>query len=364
MPSKLRRQIAFAAAQLMYQRQESEYYRAKLKAAKQLGQGWVKPADLPSNAEIRDEIQQFARILEGDRGRDQLRAARLAALRMMQLLSRFSPRLIGSVLTGHMRSGSDVDLHVYTDNFSAVLADLDFHGFRYDTEVKRIRKGGEPKTYRHVHVADRFEFELTVYPWAARTEHPLSSITGRPIERAGIWQLRELLERDHPGISIDEELVGLDSQVDRWQLYWSLLLPLENVKQDSRYHPEGDALYHSLQVFDLACGLHPYDEEFLLAALLHDIGKAIDVRDHVAAGLEALEETITERTAWLIENHMLAHQVVDRTIGARALRRLKENESFEDLLDLQRCDVGGRKCGVETTELEAAIEYIRRLDQM
>ena len=137
---------------------------------------------------------------------------------MMQILSRFSPRLIGSVLTGHMRCGSDVDLHLYTDTFAAILADLDFHGFPYETEVKRIRKGGEPKTYRHIHVQDQFEFELTVYPWAARMEHPLSSITGRPIERAGIWQLRELLEREYPGMAIDEELAGLESQVDRWQL--------------------------------------------------------------------------------------------------------------------------------------------------
>jgi hypothetical protein len=364
MSSKLRRQIASAAAQLMYRREESEYYRAKQKAARNLGQGWIKPADLPSNAEIRDEIQVLARMFEGDRNRDQLRVARLAALRMMQLLSRFAPRLIGSVLTGHMRAGSDVDLHVYTDNFSAVLSDLEFQGLRYDTEVKRIRKAGEARTYRHIHVVDTFEFELTVYPWAERVAHPLSSITGRPIERAGIWQLRELLEREYPGIQIDEELASAEAQVDRWQLYWSLLLPLENVKQDLRYHPEGDALYHSLQVFDLASGVHPYDEEFLLAALLHDVGKGIDPQNHVAAGLEALAGTISPRTHWLIEHHMLAHQVADRSIGMRALNRLRANESFNELLELQRCDVLGRKSGIETTELEDAIDYIRQLDQI
>ena len=66
------------------------------------------------------------------------------------------------------------------------------------------------------------------------------------------------------------------NQVDRFQLFESLLLPLENVKQSLRYHPEGDALYHSLQVFDHARDELAYDEEFLTAALLHDIGKAID----------------------------------------------------------------------------------------
>ena len=54
--TKLRRQIAWEAARLMYSREEAEYYRAKQKAAHRICQGWVKPADLPSNAEIRDEI--------------------------------------------------------------------------------------------------------------------------------------------------------------------------------------------------------------------------------------------------------------------------------------------------------------------
>src|SRR3990167_6164847 len=55
--SKLRRQIAWDAARLMYDRHESEYYRAKMKAARWICRGWVKPIDLPSNAEIRDQIQ-------------------------------------------------------------------------------------------------------------------------------------------------------------------------------------------------------------------------------------------------------------------------------------------------------------------
>ena len=30
--------------------------------ARKICRGWVKPADLPSNAEVRDEIQSFARL--------------------------------------------------------------------------------------------------------------------------------------------------------------------------------------------------------------------------------------------------------------------------------------------------------------
>jgi HD superfamily phosphodiesterase len=149
--------------------------------------------------------------------------------------------------------------------------------------------------------------------------------------------------------------------VDRFQLYESLLLPLENVKQNPKYHPEGDVLYHSLQVFDLARDQLPYDEEFLLAALLHDVGKGIDPRSHISAGLEALGGFITPRIHWLIENHMAAHEILDGTIGHRAKLRLQEHESYEELVLLGKCDRAGRQRGVMTSRLEDAIEFLREL---
>ena len=83
---------------------------------------------------------------------------------------------------------------------------------------------------------------------------------------------------------MDEAIDEQEETVDPYQLFRLMLLPLERVKQNPKYHPEGDVLYHSLQVFELAKEVRPYDEEFLLAALLHDIGKGIDPYDHVAAG--------------------------------------------------------------------------------
>src|ERR1700720_2912198 len=113
---KLRQAIAFEAARLMYERVETEYFTAKRKAAKRLCRKGVKPEDLPSNAEIRDQIQTFARIHEGERRTHDLRDMRLEALPLMPALRRFKPRLIGSVMTGHVRKGSDIDLHVFTDS--------------------------------------------------------------------------------------------------------------------------------------------------------------------------------------------------------------------------------------------------------
>ena len=347
----------------MYDRQESEYFRAKHKAAQRICRGWVKPNDLPSNREIRDHIQAFARQHEGDSRTENLREMRLEALRMMRILGAFRPRLIGSTLTGHVRHGSDIDLHVFSDSIEAIAGALDGEGIRYDVEQKQVRKHGEEQVYTHVHVPDRFMFELTVY--AADMAHYAfkSSITGKTIERASIVELERLLAEWYPDASLDQAELEAESKIDRFQVYQMLLLPLDKVKQSPKYHPEGDALYHSLQVFDLACDEQPYDEDFLLAALLHDIGKAIDPADHVAAGLEALEGYISPRTAWLIEHHMEAHAIFDGTIGARARRRLESSEDYEDLLLLGKCDRAGRQRGVEASDLEDAIEYLRDLAQ-
>src|SRR5215831_8524106 len=153
---KLRQAIALEAARLMYERVESEYYTAKRKAARRLCRRGVKPEDLPSNAEIREQIQVFARIHEGDKRTQNLREMRLEALRLMRLLRAFRPRLIGSVMTGHVRKGSDIDLHVFTDSPGLVADSLENEGYQFDVERKQVLKHGESRIFTHVHVYDRF----------------------------------------------------------------------------------------------------------------------------------------------------------------------------------------------------------------
>ncbi len=85
----------------------------------------------------------------------------------------------------------------------------------------------------------------------------------------------------------------------------------------------------------------------------------------MAAGLEALDGFITERTAWLIEHHMLGHQIADGTLGGRA-----------SIADCARANVrrlaapgaiatdAGRQAGVEAPELDEALDYLRELGGM
>ncbi len=358
---KVRRQITFEAARLMYTRQETEYYRAKMKAGRKICRGWVKPSLLPSNTEIRDEVQRFVSLYEGDKRFDNLRDMRLTAWRMMCLLKAFKPKLIGSTLTGFVRRGSDIDLHLFTSSIEAIIGTLDEQGLFFDVEHKRVRKDGEERVFTHIHIHEKFPVELTCY--AADQSHFVfkSSITGKAIERANLSEFEEILLREYPDLDLDDVIENTDYDIDRFELYRLLLIPMENVEQSKKYHPEGDALYHSLQVFDLALEAQPYDEEFLLAALLHDVGKAIDPLDHVNAGLEALEGAITPRTEWLIANHMETHKIVAGTIGARAMRRLQQSPDYEDLILLGECDRGGRVPGVDVPDLDEAIEIIREL---
>lgn len=349
----------------MYFREESEYYRAKLKAAGRILGADLRPSDLPSNREIREQIEAVARAFEGEKRTKKLGEMRLEALRMMKLLEAFRPKLVGSTLTGHVRRGSDIDIHVFSDSVEAVRLALEQEGLPHEILQKRVVKHGEERTYVHIHVAGRFEFELTIYPSKLVNYRFKSSITGKPMERASIAELEQLIAREHPDLlprfGDHPENSEMDVIGDPYRVYESLLLPLEKVTEDRRYHPEGDVLYHSLQVFDLARRDEPYDEEFLLAALLHDVGKAIDPKDHVAAALEALEGFITDRTAWFIAHHMEAQQILDNTIGQRARRRLEASDDYDLLVLLARCDRLGRNVGVPVPDLEEALEYLRQL---
>src|SRR5947208_5412218 len=203
--AKLRQAIALEAARLMYERIESEYFTAKRKAARRLCRRGVKPSDLPSNAEIRDQIQSFARMQEGEQRTRHLREMRLAALHLMRLLRPFRPRLIGSVMTGHIRKGSDIDLHVFSDSVGLVTDTLEQAGHTFEVERKQVVKHGESRVFTHVHVHDRFDYELTVY--AENMAHYVfkSSITHKAIERASIRELEEFLEEEYPDLDLEAD---------------------------------------------------------------------------------------------------------------------------------------------------------------
>jgi predicted HD phosphohydrolase len=118
-----------------------------------------------------------------------------------------------------------------------------------------------------------------------------------------------------------------------------------------------------LQVFELAKEHKGYDEEFLLAALLHDIGKGLDPGDHVAAGLAALDGLITDRTAFFIGHHMHAHDYRAGTLAGSIRREMEASPDFDDLMFLRQLDDAGRVPGAQVGTVDEAIEYLRELER-
>jgi hypothetical protein len=116
----------------------------------------------------------------------------------------------------------------------------------------------------------------------------------------------------------------------------SLLAALDGVHQSPRYHPEGDALFHSLQVFDLA-RRSTTDRVLWAAALFHDVGKSVDGPLHDEVGADLLEGLLPARAVWLVRHHL--DLLKDRRL---AQRRYHGSPALRDLEQLRRWDLGGR----------------------
>lgn len=199
----LRAAIAQLAAQIMYGEDVKQYFTAKRLAAKRLlGRVNAKairhrPHDLPSNGEIKRALLELVTEIEGDVRTRRLFAMRVVALEAMDALEAFTPRLIGSVATGHVREGSDVDLHVFARHAADVEAHVRELGWTYETHHVSIIKHGKAMEFTHVLVADVFPLELTIYAPSELRQRPRSSTDGKPIVRLRAATLRKVCEREH-----------------------------------------------------------------------------------------------------------------------------------------------------------------------
>jgi HD domain len=131
-----------------------------------------------------------------------------------------------------------------------------------------------------------------------------------------------------------------------------LLLALDGVQQDPRFHPERDALFHSLQVFDLA-RRETSDRTMWAAALLHDVGKALRSGDHAEVGADLLDGLVAPRVVWLVRHHL------DLLYAPAATkRRLRGSPALADLQRLRRWDVGGRSPHASVMNPDAALALL------
>ena len=189
----LRSAIAQEAARLMAEHGIQDFLLAKRKAAERYGV--AEGAVLPSNAQIEAALAAHHRLFGGQQHAEGLVAQRRVAMQAMQLLTKFDPRLVGSVLSGTATEHADIQLHVFTDNPESVYMHLMDRRYDYDVVERRVRMQAE----RPLLVpAVRFRMgtsmvETLVFPTDGIRQPPVSPVDGKPMRRAGMAELAGLI---------------------------------------------------------------------------------------------------------------------------------------------------------------------------
>lgn len=191
--------ITEEAARLMYDENVEQYFTAKRIAAKRvLGGGangrTIRPMDLPSNGEIQSAMLAYATLVEGDARDERLERMRAVAMIAMRLLERFTPRLVGSVATGHVHRGSDIDIQLFTDDPDAPERFFRERHLPYERDDVLIRRRDQWHVYHHIRLEADYPIELTVYPKRDLRIRPRSSTDGKPMLRLRIEDIEARLK--------------------------------------------------------------------------------------------------------------------------------------------------------------------------
>lgn len=191
----MRARIAAVAARLMAEDGVDNFALAKRKAARQLGAG--DSESLPANEEVEAELRAYQSLYQGDEQRDRVRALREVALDAMRSLAAFRPYLSGPVLKGTAGRYADVDLQLFTDDLKSVELFLLNRNVPYDVSEVRHYCGDEVRAVPVLRVDwDDVPVNLAVY--AAKDERAAlkASLSGRPMERAGLAAVSALMNAD------------------------------------------------------------------------------------------------------------------------------------------------------------------------
>lgn len=192
--SNSRIRVAKEAATLLYFGVEKEFKQAKLKAAKTLGASF-----LPSNLEVALELDRITEDNEGEKRRKRLVSMRKEALKLMKILRKFEPILVGSVWRGTVHQGSDIDISLYHDVSSEIISLLEKKGYfpRETVRVAETKKGKrEASLHIYVETPGKRSVELVVRSLEEKSQNRKCEIFGDEIRGLQIQELERLLEQN------------------------------------------------------------------------------------------------------------------------------------------------------------------------
>ena len=275
---------------------------------------------------------------------------RETALEVMTILADFKPRLIGSVWTGHIRAGSDIDINLYGRDPEVVQWLLEEQNIISSLERVRSKKDGKVTEFVHIHAHHNsgYDVELTLYPPEEYHIHPTCSITGGPIARGSLKELGLLLQEAKnppPRVELPVEQEPLQAalveEMSEAELLNFLpeLIPCADTPQNHYHHL--DVLGHTREVVrnllefrrnryarfgpcaaqlsrHLASpGPDGWDREALLvlAALLHDVGKPETLSFHPSGRIRFLgHQQVGARKAVEVASRLGMSQGVSRSL--------------------------------------------------
>ena len=193
-----RRRIAVEAARLISEHGIRDYHVAKRKAAERLGMPL--DASLPKNAEIEEALREYQRLFDAEDQPRRLRSLRESAREALRFFARFEPRLVGAVLDGSADRHSSVCLHVFSEAAETVAAFLDERRIPYQQQSRplRLSRDLQREFPAFVFGAGDVAVDVTVLPEDLLRQAPLDRSGDKPMRRASLAALEELLAAEPP----------------------------------------------------------------------------------------------------------------------------------------------------------------------
>jgi hypothetical protein len=192
----IRQHIAQQAAKLVADHGLNDFDAAKKKAAKMLGVSPMQQGILPTHQEIQDELSLLQRLFPSAPRETHVHTLRQKALRTMQILKPFEPRLVGMVLDGTATLHTPIHLHVVANTSEEVMIHFINLKIPYDTGEQRLvlsDKQAHHFPMFRIYLAES-PVEITVLPENSLKYTPKGS-------RATIEEVGELVDRTSKSIA-------------------------------------------------------------------------------------------------------------------------------------------------------------------
>ena len=263
---------------------------------------------------------------------------------------------------------------------------IDLFGGQADIRNRVIRRVDDEtfrrdplRVIRAAQFAARFDFAIAPETMAlCRT----LDLRGLAMERVMGEMAKALLKSERPSRFF--EMLRAMGQLQPWL---KEVAALQGVKQRADAHPEGDAWTHTMRVVDEAAKLRDKAKNplgLMLAALLHDVGKAVAMQEkdgvihaygHETAGVPLAqkflkrltrEKTLGRYVISMVELHMKPNLYAAQHSGQKAWNRMFDASACpEDLMLLAKADHMGRENATPYEETERAIrERFARFEEM